>query len=516
MTVGDPIRDQASTSGGLRLPVLLGATGMAAASLGLFIAGAVRAVSARGPIWFEGPVAGFMVSIRAGRLYQASALRQPPYSVLTHTPLSYWIDYGIDRRFHDLNHLRLLNVFITLLCAALIGWMVRLATTERGPARWLGAVFGAALFLSCTPVFFWSQVARSADAFSCLFSLSCMALLVGKAPSRGREAAVGVLLALAILSKQTELATLAPVVIGDAIVRERRPWAALGRAALAAALVASICLWLQWRTHGGFYANVVGGNTVRMQLAWWAAINARLLAWWVFAVGVLSAGRIGKSTVFVWLLFCVAFGLLGTAKRGSDIMYFFDASAALAILAGTGLTTLSGSSRVILVAAVVPGFLLMLTQDLQRMTSISAASGQDYARLIHWLQEGPAAGGHSILSDDAAIAVALGQTPVWDDPFVFTEWVEMGRASDTTVEMDVRQHRYAAIVVTDPELLWPGSLRRVVAQNYRLAAVFPGTLPAPRCVYVPRTLIRIATPEDGKNPDEGTEAPPLSCTLETH
>ncbi len=492
--------------------VMVGVMALALASLIVFGAGAVRAVLTPGPIWFEGPVVGFMDSIRAGRLYQATALQAPPYSILTHTPLTYFLDYGIYSHEADIRLLRLVNIVATLGCAALVGLIIRLQARARKLAGWLAISFGVGLFLSCTPVFFWSQVARSADAFACLFSMASLAVLLGARPSPVREAAVGTLLALAILSKQSELAVLTPVLFAYAIFWERRFAGVLRQIAFAIAVLLPVCVWLQWRTHGGFYSNVIDGNAVRMQFAWWAMINERLLDWWLFAAGAVLAGALRKSPITVWCLVAVAFGVVGTAKRGADTMYYFDASAALAILAGTSLARFREPARFVMAGLLLPGTVLMLRQDLSRMQSISDASSRDYARLMIWLK--PHAGRQNILSDDAAIPVALGEMPVWDDPFVFSEWAARGRWSDATIVAAIQRQQYAVIVVTDPNLLWTPSLRRAITQNYRLAVVFPEVMPAPRCVYVPGKPGDSGTQESGVNSSLGSSRLGSSCAVD--
>jgi 4-amino-4-deoxy-L-arabinose transferase-like glycosyltransferase len=106
-----------------------------------------------------------MNNIRLGRLYQLDALHSEPYSVLTHTPLSYFLDYGVHSAFPAFWSLRLVNIVLTVCCALLVANLSRLENHHRGIANG----FAASLFLVSTPVFFWSQVARCADALACFF-----------------------------------------------------------------------------------------------------------------------------------------------------------------------------------------------------------------------------------------------------------------------------------------------------------------------------------------------------------
>jgi hypothetical protein len=468
----------------------LAAASFATGSCLMFVIAAIRALSTPASIWYEGPILGFMASIRDGRLYQETALHHVPYSVLTHTPFSYLVDYCAYRLVPDVRTLRLVNVIATLGCTVLVGYIIWLQTGESRIAKWLGIYFGVSLFLCCTPVFFWSQVARSSDAFACLFALATFAVLLAKRPSLAREVAISVLLAFAIFSKQIEVAVLAPALMAHALIWQRSWIAILERISVAILLLLLAVLWFQYSTHGGFYANVVGGNEVRMQLAWWIMVNRHLSGWWILVIAACAIGAVSrKSPLFVWWVLSLAFGLIGTAKRGADIMYFFDNCAALSIMAGTALAAHSkATSSLAFLCAVLPGSVVMLTQNEARLQSISDSANQDYVQMTKWLKQTPYVGcDQSILSDDASIPMALGRTPVWDDPFVFSEWVATGRWEGMDIANAIRERRYCVIVVTDPNVLWPESFRSLIDQNYQLAEVFHRVLPEARCVYVPRS-----------------------------
>ncbi len=347
---------------------------VASLSLTLFVAGTIRALYARGPIWFEGPVLGFLYNLHTGRIYQMDALHAAPYSVLTHPPLSYMLDYAVNSIFPDVRSLRVVNIVLTMGCAALVGKLTSLETGNRVMAP----LFGACIFLGSIPIFFWSQVARCPDSLSCLFSLGVLTALTKMRKSIHREVVVGIFLALAVLSKQTALVVLTPTLIAQSVYFERNWRSGLGRFLVAAAIVVPVFVLLQWTSHGGFYENVVGGNLVRMSFAWWLSIMLRMRGFWLFCLGVLLLGGIRKSVVSTWFLSSLAFGLFAAAKRGSDTMYFFDTSAALAILAATLVASRPELTRVVVAAALVPGILAMLVYDLHRTIEITTV------RLTPW------------------------------------------------------------------------------------------------------------------------------------
>jgi hypothetical protein len=266
----------------------------------LFAWNSVRTLSTEGPFWFEGVVLGFMNTMRLGRLYQLDALQSEPYSVLTHTPLSYLLGYGAYSLFPGYASLRLVNIVLTVCCALLVVNLSRLenpqgATGRRGTAHWLAA--GA--FLVSPSVFFWSQVTRSADTLACLFSLAAITSLVGLPSSLRRELAIGGFWALAVLSKQSSAIVLAPVLLGyDFFVTRERPsvWRlVVWRLLFCGAVLLPVLGYLQWSSGGGFLNNVIGGNLVDASMQWWLVIASKIKDWWGMCLIVVALGGLRRS-----------------------------------------------------------------------------------------------------------------------------------------------------------------------------------------------------------------------------
>ena len=373
-------------------------------SLALFAWNCVRAPSAKGPIWFEGPVLGFINTIRLGRLYQLDALHSEPYSVLTHTPLSYLLDYAVYSVFPAFWSLRLVNIVLTVCCALLVANLSRLENRDRGIANW----FAASLFLVCTPVFFWSQVARCADALACLFSLLALTALVDMSSSLRRELAIGVFWALAVLSKQTAAVVLAPVLFGYDVLLTRDRSRIFWRFLFCGAVLLPVFLYLQWSTHGGFFQNVIGGNLVRATAAWWLMVTLRLKGFWLLCLVVALLGGLRKSATCIWLVTSLAFGLPAVAKRGADIMYFFDTSAALAVLAAGVVIRLPQLRRPLL-AGVALTLGILTTSWNDRHWLVSSVGDEDYRSMTAWLSS-YVSGKGQILSDDAGIPLRSART----------------------------------------------------------------------------------------------------------
>lgn len=457
-----------------------------AASAGLFaffVLNCVRALLVKGPIWYEGPVLGFINTIRLGRLYQLDALHTQPYSVLTHTPLSYLLDYAIYTAVPAMWPLRLFNMVLTLCCALLVAKLARFENPDHRVAGW----FAASLFLVCTPVFFWSQVVRCTDALACLFSLMAITALVTLPSSFRREVAVGVFWALAVLSKQTAAVVLAPALFGYDFFLTRDRSRIYWRFLFCGAVLLPIFIYLQWSTHGGFSQNVIAGNLVQATAAWWLIVVLRLKSFWLLILVAALLGGLRKSAICIWLVTSLAFGLLAVTKRGADMMYFFDTSAALAIMAA-GVVARLPEMRLhwLKGAALLIAILAMAISD--RRWLVSSAGDEDYSRMIAWLSSHASPNGQ-ILSDDAGISLALGQNPVSDDPFVLAEWAAHGVWSDDALTAGIRAGKYSAVVVGNRDLLWFPAELNEIAKEYTPVKVFRSTTPGPMCIYVPNAAL---------------------------
>ena len=177
--------------------------------------------------------------------------------------------------------------------------------------------------------------------------------------------------------------------------------------------------------------------------------------------------------------------------KRQDINYFFDASAALAVLAAGAIVRTAPLHRLPLaLAAIVLGVLAMCWSDRIRM--VSSAGDTGYASMIAWLSSYTGGKGQ-ILSDDAGVPLALGQNPVMDDPFVFAEWAKRGTWNDDAIVDALRKGKYAAVVVSSIDHHWSPAMRHEIARSYALVRVFQSTAPLPRCIYVPLAALAAST-----------------------
>jgi hypothetical protein len=293
-----------------------------------------------------------------------------------------------------------------------------------------------------------------------------------------RELAIGVFWALAVRSKQTAVVVLAPVLAGYDVFLTRDRSRMLWRFLFCGVILLPVFFYLQVTTHGGFLQNIIGGNLIRTTFAWWLMVAARVKSFWLLCLVVVLLGGFRKSATTIWFVASLAFGLPVIAKRGADMMYFFDTTAALAVLATGVVIRLPRIRRPLLAAAALAMAILQMTWN-DRHWLVRTESTANYPSMMSWLSS-YVSGKGPIISDDAAIPVALGQSPIWDDPFVLTEWARLGAWSDDALVAGVQKGKYAAVVVSAGDLLWPPDLRAEIGRCYTFVKVFPSTAPRRR------------------------------------
>jgi len=432
-----------------------------------------RSIVTNAPTWVDGPVLDILESFRSGRVYQPAGLRMTPYTVLTHTPLSYVVDYAFYKFWPGFAALRLVNILATLACAGLIFTWVKIRTGTVS-----AAIFAASAFVLLPPVFKWSQTTRSPDAFCCLFSLAALIALDCYC-GRYRDLLVALFVTAAVLSKQTALFVLCPTLLAATYWKERSLRTALRWSSLAAILLAIFLAAMLGATHGGFWTNVVDGNK-GCSFSWDQFILVTLRHLCFFWLVVLAAWRFSRearyTTAHFWAIFAIAFGLASCAKLGSDTMYFFDASAAVAMLAGLGLHNASPKRCAVLLCSLIP---CLVVFDLRIAKTAGPRVTDGYHAMLTDLEPYP-----TVLSDEASIAIQMRRPWYWGDPLVLNALAKQGKWDSTGIEEGIAQQRYAAIVIWNPTV-WPLRALDLVQQNYIQWRSYPA-FKGKYVVYIPK------------------------------
>jgi hypothetical protein len=435
-----------------------------------------RSLITNAPTWVDGPVLDILESFRSGRIYQADGLRTMPYTVLTHTPLSYIAGYLPYRIWPGFISLRLTNILATLGCSTLIFIWVRGRT-----ASLVSAFFAACVFLLLPPVFQWSQTARSPDAFSCLFSIAAL-LALDYARGRYRDLLIALLFAAAFLSKQTALFVLFPSLVVVEYRRDKSFFTTARWPLLAGVLLGAIFVTLLVTTHGGFWTNIVDGNLgCAKSLDQFVLVTLRHLCFfWLFVAAAWWLSSSHYSSAHVWAILAIGFGLATCAKAGSDTMYFFDASAAAAMLAGIGLHTATAKRATVLVCSLL---LCVKVFDLNIARTTAPVVAEGYRTMLTDLARYP-----TIFSDEASISIRTGRPWYWGDPLVLNALATQGKWDDTEIARGIAARRYSAIVIWNPTA-WPKRDLELVQKNYIFRRAYPAFRNEYR-VYLPLSSLQ--------------------------
>ncbi len=212
----------------------------AAAFIAVYIAVALARLSYPFELeWMEGGMVDHVQRVLDGQpLYVAPSLDFVPYG---YTPLYYYLAAGMTRLLGTAGFLplRLLSLLASLGCFALLYGMV---TRETG-SRAMGLVAAGLFAATYQEVAFWFDTARVNMLFL-LFALGAMGLL-RRWETRTAWAAAGVLLALALLTKQVGIVLALPLVVWAGFQRRDRVLWCAG----AFVLVAGGALLLLARAH---------------------------------------------------------------------------------------------------------------------------------------------------------------------------------------------------------------------------------------------------------------------------
>lgn len=427
-----------------------------------------RAVHMRAPIWVDGPVLDILESIRSGRIYQMDGLTSMPYTVLTHTPLAYLAGFWLYRISPGFAVLRALNVCVTLGCSALVFVWVGRRTGD----GW-AAAFSASSFLLMPAVFQWSRVARSPDSFCCMFSLA--ALVIADERVRYGTLQIGLLSALAVLSKQTAFVVLLPTLIVLANRGVKRSFAdRWGWLAISAAILFPAMVYLQLSSHGGFWVNVFDGNFCEMSFPNFLRVTMTLVFFWPFLAVVWSLSG-GWTSAHIWALFSVLFGLATCSKQGADTMYFFDASAAAAMLAGIALHRARGKTPLLLMLLLLPCLFIDVVFTRTLRPEVQTA----YEQLLCDVRSYP-----TMLSEEASIPIQLHREWYWGDLFVLNQLGRSGKWNEREIDERLARRQFSAVVIRDPEH-WSKTTYAIVQKEYALKRCYAAFI-GEYCLYVPR------------------------------
>jgi hypothetical protein len=376
---------------------------------------------------------------------------------------------------------RLVSLSSTLLTGAFAGLVAAKAVraeTSLPVAALCGVVGGLAVF-SFWPVAYWAPLMR-VDMLATALSLAGVyaAMLALKRPPLILLASV--CFVAAVYTKQTSIVAPGAVFLTFLLLRPRLAWACAGGCILLglAALGA-----LAWSTDGGFVRHIFLYNVNRFE-AWRLlliqdVVLAHLFYFVVLAIGLAArlksrlplyrrAGSVaalrerlssapGDAFLLLVLVYAVLAGLmtLSVAKSGSNVNYFIEWVAVLAILLGilvqdaaaaavAGIRA-GGSTRLIAQPALLPlliGVQALVVPPLPGRTETLAGARIPQLEALSTMVRNA---GRPVISDDMVLLRRSG-VPIQWEPAIFAELASTGAWDERRFVQYIRARRFAFFV----------------------------------------------------------------------
>ncbi|MCX6032330.1 MAG: glycosyltransferase family 39 protein [Chloroflexi bacterium] len=441
----------------------------------------------------EAPLADQAARVLAGQTLYKANLNEPPYVITNYGPL-YPTAIALVSRVTGrplLTAGRIISICAALLCTLLIDLFALKLTGDR-----LAGALAATLFLGNPLVIYWSSLAR-VDLLALCFSLSALYILYRR-PRSWRWLGVAVALMIAaIYTRQT--AIFAVPLAGAVWLWHIAPKRSL--VFLVALSVIGLALYgiANLATAGGFYLHTVVANANRYDLAHLGRMSGRLLQIWPF--GILVAGLAAWQTLGrrrqasvagqpaeapAFLRYGVAAFTVGAlvsaltvGKVGSNVNYFLDLLAALALWAGTSLTWgkrnrfavgLAGLLLAQLIWASI-GDVISLNSSVNAQWQHVDESQALYAEIVAAAATGP------VLADDTMDMVVLAGQPLYLQPFEYAQLYRAGLWDPSALVTAIEGRQFPLIITVNPGTAlnrerWPAPIMAAIEDHYTVERTF--------------------------------------------
>ncbi|MFN2151745.1 MAG: hypothetical protein ACK2T5_09125 [Anaerolineales bacterium] len=481
----------------------------------------------------EAPLIDQAMRLSAGQNIYRSDLATPPYTIANYPPLYVlslipflnWFDSPFPMA-------RVVSVMATLCSAIFIALTVkslskaasdRLVIPGEGPTRLqrmartlnvnlFPALIAALFFLASPYVVQWSGRARI-DSLALAFATAALFVLARWPRARWSWAVAGLLLVAAAYTRQSyALAAPFAAFVWLWVHNKRR---ALGLALLVGGLGLALFLLLNLITHGGFYYNIVTANVNEFG---WDRLKDNLTRLWddsyiilLLAILFLLLGWRGskewadKNPWFLLAPFLVGAFLSGLTigKIGSNINYFLELAAALALIAGISVVwTRSHPWRhaaVILLLSFQFG-LLLESSMLNNVDWILSPRRADFTYL-QFLEQEVKHMDDPVLADEYMGMLTMNDRPLYLQPFEVTQLANAGMWNQQPLLDEMAAQKFNGILIyhygTWPVFRerWTPEMLAAIDEFYRPVKTLAGTV-----VYIPREPTEISrVPEPSSN-----------------
>jgi hypothetical protein len=458
----------------------------------------------------EAPLIDQAVRLSSGENIYRPDISTPPYTIANYPPL-YVISLipflnWFDSPFHMA---RVISVIATLLTGAFISLIIYTLSKNR-----YAALVAAMLFFASPYVVQWSGRARI-DSLALAFATGALFVLVRWPKERWTWLIGGLLFVAAIYTRQSY--ALAAPLAGFVWLWTQDKRRAFSLALLVGGLGIALFFLINTLTNGGFYYNIVTANVNSFS---WERLKDNLAQLWAdnYIILVLSVVFlfIGWRSQKSWLI--VAFFLVGgllsaltVGKIGSNVNYFLELAAALALVGGAFVVWSEAypwrSTVVLLLIALQIGLLLRSSMQLN-VDWILSQRYSDFNAMQMLEQEVKDMDG-PVLADEYMGLLTMNDRPLYFQPFELSQLAEAGMWDQKPLLDEIKNQNIDGILIhhfdTSPVFKerWTAELLAAIDEYYRPVKTLAGTV-----MYIPKgesSISRVPAPAPGP----GNAAPPL-------
>ena len=456
----------------------------------------------------EAPLIDQAIRLSHGENIYRAQITKPPYTIANYPPL-YVVSLipFLDLFDSPFQMGRVISVVSALFSAAFIGLTIYTTTKDR-----LSALV-AGLFLLANPyVIGWSGLARI-DSLALAFATGALFVLARNPQSRRAWFVSGLLLIAAAYTRQS-YALAAPLAAFVWLwVHNRRR--ALELALLVAGVGAVLFIVLNLITQGGFFFNIVTANVNEFR---WEQLEDQLNRFWedgwiilLMAAAFLALGWRSVKSWFLVAPFLVGGALtaLTIGKIGSNINYFLEIAAALAIVAGMMMAWARNHPwRLILITGLITfQFGLYLESAMQNNVDFNLATRLNDTANLQLIEREMKLMPGVVLADEDMGLLTMNGRPLYLQPFEVSQLANAGIWDERPLLLQIAAQDFDGIFIHHfgpwpvHKQRWTPAMLKMIDTYYRPVKTLAGTV-----IYIPQEesgISAVPTPVQSS-----TQAPP--------
>ena len=443
----------------------------------------------------EAPLIDQAVRLSAGENIYRPDISTPPYTIANYPPLYVISLIPVLNWFDSPFHMaRVISVIATLFSGVFISLIIFSFSKNR-----LAALVAAILFLASPYVVQWAGLARI-DSLALAFATGALFVLVRWPKERWGWIAGGLLLIAAAYTRQSYAlaAPLAGFVWLWTQDRRRAFWLAL----LVGGLGMALFFLINTLTTGGFYYNIVSANVNAFS---WERLKGNLAQLWrdnyiilvVSALFLFIGWRSQKSwPILAFFLVGAFLSGLTIGKIGSNINYFLELAAALALVGGALVVWSQAypwrNIAVLLLITLQIG--LSLRSSMQR--NVDWLLSQRYLdfNALQMLEQEVGRMDRPVLADEYMGLLTMNDRPLYLQPFELSQLANAGMWDQQPLLDEIKNQSFDGILIhhfdTSPVFKerWTAELLAAIDEYYRPVKTLAGTV-----MYIPQGETEIST-----------------------